>query len=121
MAKVSNEKKLEALKDWLKENNIKYVEKHKSQFGVIIDLKIPSLMIAVFLSDTEPLSEWERSIFHAKNKKGNFELHCLYKPFFVRECETLGFVIEKIQNCCFDRMVWMQKRWQKKQEKEKKV
>ena len=121
MAKVSNEKKLEALKGWLRENNIHFIENHKSGFGVTMDLKIPSLMIAVFLSRTEPRSEWEESIYHSKTKNGKSELHWKYKPFFVRECETKAFVLEKIQNCCFDRMMAMQKKWQKEQKEKDNV
>lgn len=114
---MTNEKKLEALKGWLEENNIEYVENYKSHFGVTIDVKIPSLMIAVFLSDTDAKSEWENRIFHAKLADGKTKLHWIYKPFFVRECETKAFVLEKIQNCCFECIVKMQKKFEKEQEK----
>lgn len=117
MAKVSNEKKLEAVKNWLRENNIGFIENHESGFGVTIDLKIPSLMIAVFLSDTEPRSEWEGNLIRSKKKGGKWRLSWKYKPFFIRECETQAFVLEKLQNCCFDRMMYMQKKFMEKQEK----
>ena len=117
MAKMTNEQKLEALKGWLKENNIGFIENYKSNFGVTMDLKIPSLMIAVFLSKTEKRSEWEESIYHAKLKKGRTELHWKYRPFFIRESETKAFVLEKIQNCCFECMVKMQRKFEKEQKK----
>lgn len=125
MAKFTNEQKLEALKEWLKENNIEYIENHKSNFGVTIDVKIPSLMIAVFLSDGD--KEKEQTIYNARNDKwsqfgtftgkGGWKLHYVYKPFFIRESETKKFVLEKISNCCFERMVELQKRFEKKNNK----
>lgn len=115
MAKVSNEKKLEAVKDWLRENNIEFIENYKSGYGVTMDLKIPSLMIAVFLSNDVVQGEWERSIFNAHTKNDVHKLHWTYNPFFIRESETKAFVIKKLQNCCFDRMVWMQKKFEKEQ------
>lgn len=114
MAKVSNEKKLEALKDWLKENNIKFIENHKSQFGVTIDVKIQALRIAIFKSDGK---EREDAIYNSSN--GKYKLFKFYKPFFVRESETKEFILEKIQTCCFDQMVKMQRRWEKEQRKGK--
>ena len=111
MPRISNQKKLEAVKQWLSENGINYIENHKSGFGVTIDLKIPSLMIAVFLSDGNLGKETE--IFNARKKF--WPLHWTYQPFFIRESETKEFVIEKIQNCCYNRMVYMQRKWEKKQ------
>ena len=105
MAKVTNEKKLEALKGWLRENNVEFEENHVTKAGLHIDVWIPSLMIAVHLGDDD-------GKFYKKTC-------CWCKPFFIRETETLGFVLEKIQNCCFNQMVAMQNRWQK-QQKEKK-
>ena len=111
MAKITNEQKLEALKSWLTENNIEYVENHESRFGVKIDVKIPNLKIAVFLSDGD--KKKENAIYNSVS--GRWKLYHVYKPFFVRETETKAFVLEKIQNCCFDRMVWLQKQFEKKQ------
>lgn len=109
MAKFTNEQKLEALKEWLKENNIPFVENHKSNFGVTIDVKIPLLMIAVFLSDGNDDAKYNATLSNGKTK-----LYHIYKPFFIRESETKAFVLEKIQNCCFERMVELQKRFEKK-------
>jgi hypothetical protein len=109
MAKITNEQKLEALKAWLKENNIAFVENHESRFGMTIDIKIPNLAIAIFLSDGN--KEKEDAIYNAKS--GHMKLYHVYKPFFIRESETKEFILEKIQNCCFERMVWLQKRFEK--------
>lgn len=109
MAKISNERKLECVKEWLKENNIAYVENYQSGFGVTMDVKIPSLMIAIFLSDG--VREKESKIYFAGRK--GCRLCFKYKPFFIRESETKAFVLEKIQNCCFDRMVYLQRKFEK--------
>ena len=120
MPKISNKTKLEAVKKWLQENNIEYVEKHESKFGVTIDLKIPSLMIAVFVSNDD--KEWEEYIYNKESDKIRtsrfaFKLHWIYKPFFIRESETKAFVLEKIQDCCINRMLYKQKKWQKENSK----
>ena len=52
MPKISNEKKLQFLKDWLTENDVPFVEDYHSRtFGVTMNLKIKGLRIAVFLSN----------------------------------------------------------------------
>ena len=99
MAKVSNEKKLEAVKDWLRENNIKFEENHETNNGLTFDVWVPSLMIAVHLGDDD-------GKFYRKTYRW-----C--KPFFIRDNETLKFVIEKIQNCCYDQIVKMQRKFEK--------
>ena len=101
MAKVSNEKKLDAVKKWLTANNIKFEENHVTKSSLKVDVWIPSLCIAVHVSDN---SDDE---FYNKTKKWR-------KPFFIRESETKAFVLEKIQNCCYDQMMTMQKQWEKK-------
>ena len=112
---MTNQEKLEKLKEWLKDNNIPFIENHKSCFGVTMDLKIPSLMIAVFLSGGD--REWETSVCYSNS--GNFRLLWVYKPFFIRESETAEFIIEKMQNCIIDRMQLMQRRWLNEQKKKK--
>lgn len=109
---------MDAVKNWLRDNNIAFIENYKSHFGVTMDLKIPSLMIAVFLSNNEPKSDWEMSIYNASSKNKKFRMRWKYKPFFIRNSETKAFVLEKIKNCCFDRMLYMHRRWQKEQQKE---
>lgn len=107
MARVSNEKKLEAVKGWLKENNVKYVEEHVTKAGLKIDLWLPSLFIAIHVGEDGT------DFFYKKTCKW-----C--KPFFIRESETQAFVLEKIQNCAYDQMLYMQKKWQAEQKKAKK-
>ena len=119
MPKISNEKKLQFLKDWLTENDVPFVEDYHSRtFGVVMNLKIKGLRIAVFLSNGN--KEEEDVLYNAKStffKKPNVPLYVVYKPFFIRERDSKKFVIEKMQNCLRDRMLLMQKKWLKKQEK----
>lgn len=103
---MSNSEKLEALKAFLKENGIEYEENHWSHCKTMIDLQIKRLMIAVHLSDDSD------EVFHDKVKRH-------YKPFFIRDNESIDFILEKMQNCIVERMVWQQKQWEKKQKKEK--
>ena len=104
MAKVSNEKKLEALKSWLTENNIEFKENHKTKSGLTIDLWIQKLFIAVHVDNEESADFYKKT--------------CRWcKPFFIRESETQAFILEKMQKCAFDQMMLMQKKWQKEQNK----
>lgn len=103
MAKISNESKLEAVKEWLTKNGIKYVENHMTTAKLNIDLWIPSLFIAIHVGDDD-------GKFYKKTRKW-----C--KPFFIRESETKKFVLEKLQNCCYDAMVAMQKKFEKENKK----
>lgn len=115
--KESNEKKLEALKNFLLENNIKIRCNHKSNtFGIVIPLKVRRLRIAVFLSDGN--HEYEQAIHDTPSPYNGRPLCSLYKPFFIRNEESLDFVLEKMQNCIVSRMLLMQKKWQKKQRKQ---
>lgn len=105
MEKVSNEKKLESVKNWLKKNKVEFVENHKSHRGLLIDLWIPKLFIAIHVGDDQD--------FYEKTFRWS-------RPFFIREEESLEFVIEKLENCCYERMMFMQRLWQKKQYQNKK-
>lgn len=106
MAKITNEQKLEAVKTWLTENNIEFKENHLTRVGLKIDLWVPKLFIAIHIDDAES------NAFYKKTFKW-----C--KPFFIRDSETKAFVLEKLQNCCYDQMLRMQKLFEKKQNKEK--
>lgn len=117
MTKISNEEKLKALKQFLRENKIRYIENHKSKtYGVTMDLKVRKLNIAVFLSDGD--RNFEESIVFTKSKYGK-PLQVIYNPFFIRESETTEYIIEKMQNCIVNRMMYLQRKWQKKQETSK--
>lgn len=104
MAKVSNEKKLEAVKKWLSDNGIEYVENYKTKNDLTIDLWIQRMFIAIHLGDDDG--------FYKKTYRW-----C--KPFFIRDGETQAFVLEKIQNCCFDQMIYLQKRFETQIKKKK--
>jgi hypothetical protein len=112
---MTNKEKLKALKAFLRENNVKYSEKHKSAFGVTIDLLLNDLKIADFVSDDD--KQKENAIFDAKND--NFKMRWIYKPFFVRESESMDFILEKMQNCIVERMTWLQACFEKKNRKGK--
>ena len=118
-SKLTNEEKLEELKKFLRENKIRYIENHKSRtFGVTMNLKIRKLNIAVFLSDEN--RTFEEGIVFAKSPINGMPLRNLYNPFFIRESESMEFILEKMQNCIIKRMTLMQKIWNKKQRKQKK-
>lgn len=114
---MTNEEKLEELKKFLKENNIKYFENHYSKaFRLKIDLQLWDLKIAVFLSD----GDWEKetSVVEKVSLYGkDVMLKNIYNPFFIRESESVEFVIEKMQNCIIKRMTYLQKCWNKKHKK----
>lgn len=111
---MSNEEKLESLKAFLKANNVKFIENHKSNFGVTIDLKLPDLMIAVFVIDSKAREE---EIFNLGN--GKSKMRYFYKLFFIRKSESQEFIYEKMQNCIIDRMMLMQRRFEKANKKKK--
>lgn len=109
---MTNKKKLEALKAFLTENNVRFIENYQSKFGVTMDLKLPDLMIAVFLSEGKDKDE---EIYNTQ--AGKWKMRFFYKPFFIRDSDAKKFVLEKMQSCIVDRMVAMQKRWEKKSKK----
>jgi hypothetical protein len=109
---MTNKEKLEALKAFLKENDVKFIENYQSNFGVMMDLKLPELMIAVFLSEGK---DHENIIYNTG--KGRIKLYYIYNPFFIRESETAEFVIEKMKNCIIERMMWLQKKFEKSYKK----
>lgn len=113
---MDNKKKLEALKAFLKENNVKFVENYASRFGVTMDLKLPNLYIAVFLSNDN--KEEDNQKYYANT--GKQKLYRVYKPFFIRKSESQEFVIEKMQNCIFDQMMKLQKRFENANNKKNK-
>ena len=103
---MTNEEKLEKLKEWLKDNNIPFDENHKSKStGFTFDLRVKKPLIAVCIS-----SEKDNEIFHRIKRT--------YAPFFIRESETVEFVIEKMQNCIVDRMMQEQKKMEKEAKKD---
>ena len=98
---MTNKEKLEALKAFLNENNVKFTENYFSKsVNMTFDVLIKDMRIAVHVSDEND------DRFYRKSVK-------FYKPFFIRESESVDFVIEKMQNCIYDRMMLMQRKMEK--------
>ena len=103
---MTNQEKLEKLKEWLEENNIPFVENYTSKSrGVTFDLRVKKPLIGVCIS-----SERDREIFEKVKR--------VYAPFFIRESETAEFVIEKMQNCIVNKMMQAQRELEKKNKRE---
>lgn len=105
---MSNKEKLEAVIAFLKENNLEFEENHfsKSQ-NINIDLLVKPYRIAVHLSNEHD------KMFYKRTKR-------TYHPFFIRENETVEFVLEKMQNCLIDEMKALQTKLNKEKEAEEK-
>lgn len=103
---MTNEEKLEKLKEWLKDNDIPFVENYKSKStGFTFDLKVKKPLVAVCIS-----SERDNEIFQRIKR--------VYAPFFIRESETAEFVIEKMQNCIVEKMMQAQRFLEKKNKRD---
>lgn len=84
MPKITNEKKLQVIKEFLTENNIPYEENHVSRrCGVTIPLAINKHRIAIRIGDSQD--------FYLATKGK-------YYPIFIRDEDTKAKVLEKIQN-----------------------
>ncbi len=84
MPKITNEQKLQAVKDFLKENNISYEENHVSRSsGVTIPLAVKKYRVAIRIGDSQD--------FYLATKGK-------YYPIFIRDTDTKAKVVEKIQN-----------------------
>ena len=115
MAKISNEEKLKALRNFLNENKIPFINNyHSKTFNVDMAIKVKKLRIAVFISNDD--KEFEDSMVFAKSSYSGAPLRNVYNPFFIRKSDTKKFVLEKMQNCIVKRMMMLQRKWQKKQE-----
>lgn len=93
---MTNKEKLEALKAFLSENNLDYEDNYKAKVADI-DLLVTKHSIAVHLSDKHDQEFFNKTKYH-------------YKPFFIRDEETVDFILEKMQNCIIDRMQKQQKK-----------
>ena len=103
---MTNQEKLEKLKEWLRDNDIPFDENYTSKSrGVTFDLRVKKPLIGVCIS-----SERDREIFD--------KIKRVYAPFFIRESETAEFIIEKMQNCIVNRMMQQQKAMEKEAKKE---
>ena len=103
---MTNKEKLEALKAFLIENKVEFVENYKSRSKhVVFDLRIGSPRIAVIISNNLD-NETYRKI-----RKG-------YALLLIRDNETVEFIVEKMKNCIVDRMMLEQKRMEREARKE---
>lgn len=82
---MTNEEKRQMLEDWLVENGYAIEREHYSKrCEVMIPVMVRQPRIAIHVgSDDE---------FFQKVKT-------YYKPFFIREEETMDFILEKMRNC----------------------
>ena len=95
---MTNKKKLEVLKAFLTENGIEFVENRWSRSAkMTIDLYVWKYRIYVHISDENDDEFFNRTKGHTH-------------PFFIRDNETVEFVIEKMQNCILDIMKREQRR-----------
>ena len=104
MPKLTNEKKLEVIKGFLKENKIPYEENHYcKRCGVTIPLAVRKFRVAVHVGDDEG--------FFQRTKR-------YYYPIFIRDEDTKAKVLEKIQNPIIKSMTNYQKVYNKKRMKD---
>jgi hypothetical protein len=89
---TQTEKNIKVLKGFLEENGIQYKE-NMAYRGVVMDVCVPKMMIAVHYGDDQD--------FFQTTKK-------YYAPFCIREEESEAKTLEKIQNCCIMQMKRMQ-------------
>ena len=95
---MSKQEKLEALKAFLEENKIEYDLNYESKgCKVMFDLRVIKQKIVVHMSD-----DHDQEFYLNTRRK--------YHPFFIREGETVEFIIEKMQNCLYDCMMSQQKK-----------
>lgn len=103
MPKISNEKKIEVVKDFLEKNNIRFEENHKSKrCGVTIPLAIKKYRVAIHVGDNQ-------DFFLATKGK--------YYPIFIRDEDTKAKVLEKVQNTIIKSMTNYQKVFNKRTKK----
>lgn len=93
---ITNEQKLEAVKEFLTKNNIRFTKDCPIK-KYTIALWIKKYHILVHLSDAH-----DQDFYNAVKRS--------FKPFFIRDNESKEFVLEKMQNCIIDIMKQQQKR-----------
>ena len=81
---MTNEEKLEALKKWMWDNQVYFVPNHFSHSTqVMMPIKVTRHRVAIFVGDNDEI--------YRKVRKA-------YYPIFIRDTDSLEFVIEKVQN-----------------------
>lgn len=103
MPKITNEQKLQVIKDFLTKNGIAFTENHVSKWcGVTIPLAVTKHRVAVRIGDDD-------EFYHKTKGK--------YFPIFIRDTDTKAKVLEKIQNTIIKSMVTNQKKLNKQAKK----
>lgn len=100
MPKITNEKKMEVVKEFLAENGIPYEESYVSgRCGVTIPIVLPSYRVAVRIGDDQD--------FYLKTRG-------VYYPIFIRNEDTKKKIREKLENTIIKSMTNYQKYLNKK-------
>lgn len=94
---MKNGTKLKRVKEFLAENNIKYVVPKKSGLPGHSNVVLPDLKISIKLSDGDDQKYYEKR-------------HALFHIIFIRDKETTKFVLEKVQNTIIKTMKKMQEK-----------
>lgn len=102
---MKNSTKLEKVKHFLDENGIKYEEREK-RFGHS-DIWLPSVRVAVKIEGDDDME------FFKTHKR-------TCHPVFIRDKESVSFVLEKLQNTIIRSMQAVQQRLMNKKEREEK-
>ena len=100
---MKNETKLKKVIEFLEENNIKYIER-KKQYGHS-DVFLPDTRVAIKVDGED------RYHFYKTHKGRCF-------PVFIRDEDTLKFVLEKVQNTIVKSMLKEQELLMRKKQKE---
>lgn len=97
------DQKMERVKEFLSENRVRYDENYESKkAGVLVPIYIWRYNIAVFKGSSQEMFKATRGI---------------YAPLFVREEETMDFILEKMQNLLEKRkatLAWLLQREEQK-------
>lgn len=103
MPKITNEQKMQVIKDFLDENGVPYKENHMSKrCGIALPLMISRHRIAVRIGDSQEFFDKTKGIYY---------------PIFIRDTDTKAKVLEKIQNTIVKSMVNQQNVYNKRKER----
>lgn len=102
---MSNEKKLEALKDWLTEHGYPFTENYNIK-NHVADLFVTKPNVAVKIGDDDAFF---KRVKHFAS------------PFFIRDNESVEFILEKMENCIREGLEKRKKVLEQKKAKEEAV
>lgn len=101
---MTNKEKLEAVKNFCRENNIDFTERKKPEG--LCDVFLTKFYVAIHISNEKDAEFYER--YKGKN------------PVFIREEESVEFIIEKVQNTIIKSLNNMQFFYMKRKKMEEK-